>query len=80
VHGAWAGEAIRIVVTATTWFTMTQKRLRQSSIYRWAEIFMGHNLGFLSEGHLSHLGSLVLPQLFFLAMVSGKYVLFFLPW
>ncbi len=56
---------------------MRQKRLRQSSIYRWTEIFMDHNLGFWSEGHLSHLGSLGFWwDLFVLFLFGYSYVAF----
>jgi hypothetical protein len=67
VHGAWAREAIRIVVTSYNIVvhdeTKTPKAIKHN--YKWAEIFMGHNLGFLFKGHLSHFGSLVLPINFF---------------
>jgi len=56
---------------------MRQKRLRQSSIYRWTEIFVDHNLGFWSEGHLSHLGSLGFWwDLFVLYLFGYSYVAF----
>jgi hypothetical protein len=55
-----------------------QRGSRWDKNYRWAEIFMGHYLGFWSEGDLSHLGSLVLPiKLFSLWWFQGKYGVLF---